>query len=72
MRLRRQHTRAKDFIFAQSFESGFGNSSDGDGFADGVEDFDGVTLAAVARDVMINELDDIAAPGTSQIRTASL
>lgn len=43
---------AKNFIFAQSFERSFRNGCDGNGFAHGVEDFDGVTFAAVARDLL--------------------
>ena len=38
-----------------------GNGGDGDGFVHVVEDFDGVALAAVARDMVVNELDDVAA-----------
>ena len=57
----RQYPRTKDFILAQSFKRSFGNGGDGDGFAYGIEDFDGVTLAAVARDMVVNELDDVAA-----------
>jgi len=59
--LRCQHPRGKNFILAQRFESGFGNGGYGDGVAHGVEDFDGVAFAAVARDMVVNKLDDVAA-----------
>ncbi len=50
----------EDFVFAERFEGGGGDGSDGNGVADGVEDLDGIAFRAVRRDVVVHELDDIA------------
>jgi hypothetical protein len=58
-RLTSYRARTEDFVFAKWFEGGGGNGRDGDGVADGVEDFDGITFRAVGRNVVVHELDDV-------------
>jgi hypothetical protein len=70
--LNRQGSRAKNFILAQGLEGGFGNGGDRDGFALGVEDFDGVAFGAVGRDMMVNGPDDVAAPEPDMVRAMCL
>ena len=55
------HSRAQDFVFPQRLQGSFGNSDHGDGFAESVENFDGLAFAAVGCDVVLHELDEVAA-----------
>ena len=41
------------------FEGCSGNSSDGDGIANGIENFDGIAFRTVGGNVVIHQLDDI-------------
>ena len=53
-RLTGYRPRAEDFVFAERFEGGGGDGSDGDGVANGVEDIDGLAFRAVGRNVMVH------------------
>lgn len=44
-----KRTAAEHFVFAEGFEGGGGDSGDGNGVADGVEDLDGVPLSVSGR-----------------------
>lgn len=46
-----QRSSAEDFIAAESFEGAGGNSCDGNGVADGVEDFNGVSSRPIEGNV---------------------
>ena len=54
-------SRAQDFVFPQRLQGSFGNSGHGDGFAESIENLDGVAFAAVGRDMVVHELDEVAA-----------
>ena len=59
-----QRSRAEYFVLAEGFESGGGHAGNGNGVAQGVEDFDGVSLCAVRGHMMIHQFDDVAATET--------
>jgi hypothetical protein len=44
----------EDFVFAERFEGGGGDGSEGDGVADGIEDLDGIAFRAVWRNVVVH------------------
>lgn len=56
--------RTENLVVAEGLEGGGRNGRDGNGIADGVEDLYGVTFRAVGGDVMVDKLDDVAAPET--------
>jgi hypothetical protein len=59
-----QRACAKNLVFAEGIEGGDGDGGNGNGVADGIEDLDGVPLCAVRGDVVVHQLDDVAATET--------
>ena len=59
-----QRSGAEHFVFAECFEGGSRDRGDGNGIADGVEDFDGVPLCVVGGNMVVHQLDDVAATET--------
>lgn len=59
-----QRSSAEHFVFAEGFEGGSRDRGDGNGIADGVEDLDGVPLCVVGGNMVVHQLDDVAATET--------
>ena len=55
------HTHAQDFVFPQRLQGGLGNSGHGDGFAEGIKNLYGVALAAIGREMVVHERNEVTA-----------
>lgn len=58
------YSRAENFIFAQGFKGGSGDSRNRDCVTDSIENLDGIAFRAVWGDVMLHQLHNIAAKET--------
>lgn len=55
-----QRSSGEHFVLAEGFECRDGNSGDGYGFTDSIEDFDGVSFCAIQGNMVVHQFDDVA------------